>query len=135
VLNSVVLIGRLAQDPSLRYTESGVAVGGFTLAVDRPRRENGEKQADFIDVVVWRGLAETCANHLSKGRLVAVRGRLQIRSYETQDGQKRRVAEVVADEVKFLDRKRDDAGSAESAQDADLPDLPDEGKWDDDIPF
>ena len=135
MLNSVILIGRLTRDPELRYTPNGVAVGGFTLAVDRPfTNQQGERETDFIDIVVWRRLAETCANNLSKGRLVAVRGRLQIRSYDTQDGQKRRVAEVVADEVRFLDRKREteDAGGSE---DADVPDLPDEGKWDDDIPF
>ncbi|MBX5475916.1 MAG: single-stranded DNA-binding protein [Clostridia bacterium] len=105
MLNHVVLIGRLVRDPELRYTPNGVAVGTFTLAVDRPySNQQGEREADFIDIVVWRQLAETCANHLSKGRLVAVAGRLQIRSYETQDGQKRRAAEVVANEVRFLDR-------------------------------
>lgn len=105
MLNHVVLIGRLVRDPELRYTPNGVAVGTFTLAVDRPySNQQGERDADFIDIVVWRQLAETCANHLSKGRLVAVAGRLQIRSYETQDGQKRRAAEVVANEVRFLDR-------------------------------
>src|SRR5690606_11384092 len=87
LLNSIVLIGRLVRDPELRYTPSGVAVGGFTLAVDRPfTNQQGERETDFIDIVVWRRLAETCANHLSKGRLVAVRGRLQVRTYETQDG-------------------------------------------------
>lgn len=105
MLNHVVLIGRLVRDPELRYTPNGIAVGTFTLAVDRPySNQQGERDADFIDIVVWRQLAETCANHLSKGRLVAVAGRLQIRSYETQDGQKRRAAEVVANEVRFLDR-------------------------------
>ena len=134
MLNSIVLIGRLVRDPELRYTPSGVAVGGFTLAVDRPfTNQQGEREADFIDIVVWRRLAETCANHLSKGRLVAVRGRLQVRTYETQDGQRRRVAEVVADEVKFLDRP----GGAERELDGDeLADFGDvTGLPDDDIPF
>jgi single-strand DNA-binding protein len=81
-------------------------VASFTLAVDRPfANQQGERETDFIDVVAWRKLAEQVSQHLSKGRLVAVEGRLQIRSYETQDGQKRKVAEVVADGVRFLDRK------------------------------
>ncbi len=104
-MNHVILIGRLTRDPELRYTPNGVAVANFTLAVDRPfTNQAGEREADFIPVVVWQKLAETCANHLHKGRLVAVDGRLQIRSYETQDGQRRRVAEVIAASVQFLDR-------------------------------
>src|SRR5690606_41184020 len=108
-MNVVALVGRLVRDPELRYTPQGVAVGSFTLAVDRPfTSSQGEREADFIDVVVWRKLAETVAQHLQKGRLVAVHGRLQIRSYE-HDGQRRRAAEVVASEVRFLDyRKRED---------------------------
>lgn len=108
MLNTVILIGRLVRDPELRFTPNGVAVGNFTLAVDRPfSNQQGERQTDFIDIVVWRKLAETCANYLSKGRLVAVEGRLQVRSYENQEGQRRRIAEVVANEVRFLDRARD----------------------------
>ncbi|NLW59401.1 MAG: single-stranded DNA-binding protein [Firmicutes bacterium] len=104
-MNHVILIGRLTRDPELRYTPNGVAVANFTLAVDRPyTNQEGERETDFIPIVVWQKLAETCANHLHKGRLVAVDGRLQIRSYETQDGQRRRVAEVVAANVQFLDR-------------------------------
>jgi single-strand DNA-binding protein len=106
VLNRIVLIGRLTRDPELRYVPSGHPVASFTLAVDRPfANQQGERETDFIDVVAWRKLAEQVSQHLSKGRLVAVEGRLQIRSYETQDGQKRKVAEVVADGVRFLDRK------------------------------
>jgi len=85
---------------------SGQPVSSFTLAVDRPFvNQQGERGTDFIDIVAWRRLAEQVTQHLSKGRLVAVEGRLQIRSYETQDGQKRKAAEVVADAVRFLDRK------------------------------
>jgi single-strand DNA-binding protein len=106
VLNRIILIGRLTRDPELRYVPSGQPVAGFTLAVDRPFvNQQGERATDFIDIVAWRKLAEQVTQHLSKGRLVAVEGRLQIRSYETQDGQKRKVAEVVADAVRFLDRK------------------------------
>ncbi len=106
MLNRIILIGRLTRDPELRYVPSGQPVAGFTLAVDRPFvNQQGERATDFIDIVAWRRLAEQVTQHLSKGRLVAVEGRLQIRSYETQDGQKRKVAEVVADAVRFLDRK------------------------------
>ena len=112
MLNTVILIGRLTRDPELRYTPSGTAVCSFSLAVDRPfTNQQGERETDFIDVVVWRREAETVAQHLTKGRTAAVQGRLQIRSYETQDGQKRRVAEVVADTVRFLDRPRRDGPS------------------------
>ncbi|MBE3520194.1 MAG: single-stranded DNA-binding protein [Firmicutes bacterium] len=102
MLNRIVLVGRLVRDPELRYTPSAKAVASFTLAVDRRRNQQGERETDFIDIVTWGRLAETCSNYLSKGRLVAVEGRLQIRSYQTQDGQKRKVAEVVADGVHFL---------------------------------
>ncbi len=106
MLNRIILIGRLTRDPELRYVPSGQPVASFTLAVDRPFvSQQGERGTDFIDIVAWRKLAEQVTQHLSKGRLVAVEGRLQIRSYETQDGQKRKVAEVVADAVRFLDRK------------------------------
>lgn len=106
MLNRIILIGRLTRDPELRYVPSGHPVASFTLAVDRPfANQQGERDTDFIDIVAWRKLAEQASQHLSKGRLVAVEGRLQIRSYETQDGQKRRVAEVVADGIRFLDKK------------------------------
>ncbi len=108
-MNHIVLIGRLTRDPELRYTPNGVAVANFDLAVDRPTtNQQGERQTDFIRTVVWQKQAELCANYLKKGRLVGVEGRLQIRNYETQDGQKRRVAEVVANFVQFLDRNRED---------------------------
>lgn len=109
-MNHIVIIGRLTRDPELRYTPNGVAVANFTVAVDRTfTNAKGEREADFIPVVVWQKQAEICANHLRKGRLVAVEGRLQIRSYDAQDGQKRRVAEVIANSVQFLDRAREDA--------------------------
>lgn len=105
MLNRIILIGRLTQDPELRYTQSGVAVASFTLAVDRQRaNQAGEREADFINVVVWQKLGELCAQYLRKGRLAAVEGRLQIRQYENKEGQRVRVAEVVADNVRFLDR-------------------------------
>lgn len=107
-MNKIVLIGRLTRDPELRFTSTnGVAVTTFTLAVDRSfLNQKGEREADFIRIVVWRKLAEICANNLQKGRLVAVSGRLQVRSYDAKDGQRRTIAEVVGDEVKFLDRAK-----------------------------
>jgi len=106
LLNRIILIGRLTKDPELRFTPSGVAVANFTLAVERSRKNaQGEKETDFFDVVAWRQLGELCANYLSKGKLAAVDGELHIRSYEGQDGQKRKAVEVQADNVRFLSPK------------------------------
>ncbi|MCK8824549.1 single-stranded DNA-binding protein [Fuchsiella alkaliacetigena] len=130
MLNKIILIGRLTQDPELRYTPNGNAVANFSLAVERNyTNKQGERDVDFIDIVVWRKQAETCANHLGKGRLVAVEGRLQIRSYETDEGQRRRVAEVVANNVKFLDwpknngnqNKNKNSGDDFDEEDIDVP--------------
>lgn len=99
MLNRVILIGRLTRDPELRYTTNGTAVAQFTLAVNRKFNKD---ETDFIDIVAWRGLAENCANYLNKGGLAAVEGRLQIRSYENKEGQKRKATEVVADDIRFL---------------------------------
>ncbi len=105
MFNQIVLIGRLTRDPELRYTPgNGIPVATFTLAVDRPfTNQQGTRETDFIPIVTWRKLAETCSNYLQKGRLVAVSGRLQIRSYDDSEGNRRKVAEVVADQVKFLE--------------------------------
>jgi single-strand DNA-binding protein len=108
MLNRVILIGHLANDPELKYTPSGVAVSTFRVAVSRPfTNAQGERDADFIDVGAWRQTAEFAANYLGKGRLVAVEGRLQVRSYQAQDGTRRRVAEVVCDNLKALNRPRE----------------------------
>jgi single-strand DNA-binding protein len=105
MLNRTILIGRLTNEPELRYTNSGTPVANFTLAVERPHKNaHGEKETDFIPIVVWQKPAELCAQYLHKGRLAAVDGRIQIRSYENKEGQKVRVAEVVAESVRFLDR-------------------------------
>lgn len=115
MLNRVVLIGRLTKDPELRYTPNGVAVATFTLAVDRSRpNAQGEREADFIPIVVWQKQAENCANYIGKGRLVAVDGRIQVRTYDGKDGQRRWVTEVVAENVRFLDKK--DSSNASSSQ-------------------
>ncbi|CAG7643289.1 Single-stranded DNA-binding protein A [Paenibacillus solanacearum] len=104
MLNRVILIGRLTRDPELRYTPAGVAVTQFTLAVDRPFSSNqGQREADFIPVVTWRQLAETCANYLRKGRLAAVEGRIQVRNYDNNEGRRVYVTEIIADNVRFLE--------------------------------
>lgn len=105
MLNRVILIGRLTKDPDLRYTPTGVAVSQFTLAVDRPfvSGPDQQREADFIPIVCWRQLAETCANYLRKGRLTAVEGRIQVRFYENNEGKRVYITEVVADNVRFLE--------------------------------
>ncbi|GGN95173.1 single-stranded DNA-binding protein [Saccharibacillus kuerlensis] len=113
MLNRVILIGRLTRDPELRYTPAGVAVTQFTIAVDRPfTSQGGEREADFIPVVTWRQLAETCANYLRKGRLTAVEGRIQVRNYENNEGKRVYVTEVIADNVRFLESPKSDGGSS-----------------------
>jgi single-strand DNA-binding protein len=108
MLNVVVLTGRMVADPELKYTPRGIAVCTFRIAVDRRfKSEGGEKQTDFIDIVAWRQSAEFAANYLGKGRLVAVHGKLQTRTWVQQDGQKRYKVEVVADNLEGLDRPRD----------------------------
>jgi single-strand DNA-binding protein len=104
-INSVALVGRLTRNPELRYTSSGTAVTNFTLAVDRPyKNEDGSNDADFPQVICWKALAETVANHMKKGRLVGVEGRIQTRSFEGNDGKKNYVTEILAENVRFLDR-------------------------------
>ncbi len=108
MLNKVILIGHLANDPELKYTPSGIAVSTFRVAVSRPyTNPQGEREADFIDIVAWRQTAEFAANYLGKGRLVAIEGRLQIRSYTDREGVRRRTAEVVCENLKSLSRPRD----------------------------
>lgn len=147
MLNRVILIGRLTRDPELRYTANGSAVANFTLAVDRNfKNSQGERETDFIVVIAWRQLGERCSTYLSKGKLAAVDGRLQIRSYETQDGQKRTVAEVIAEDVRFLSPKSSTSTyTAESSfgapppaapePDSSFDDGPDFPLGDDDLPF
>ena len=118
MLNHIVIMGRLVRDPELRRTGSGIAVTSFSLAVDRDfgKNENGEKETDFIDCVAWRQTGEFVSKYFTKGRMAVVSGRLQIRSWTDKEGNKRRTAEVVADNVYFGDSKRDgDSGSNYSA--------------------
>jgi single-strand DNA-binding protein len=104
-MNKVLLIGRMTKDPETRYTQSGTAVTTFTLAVDRRFKKEGQPSADFIACVAWNKLAEVIANNLVKGRKVGIEGRLQVRSYDAQDGSKRYVTEVIVDELDFCDNK------------------------------
>lgn len=104
MLNKIIVIGRLTKDPELRNIPSGVSCTNFTVACERNyKNQQGEKETDFIPVVTWRGLADNCAKYLVKGRLVAVSGRLQVRSYDNNQGERRYISEIVADEVQFLE--------------------------------
>ncbi len=118
MLNHIVLMGRLTRDPELRRTGTGIPVVSFSLAVDRDfgKNENGERETDFIDIVAWRGTAEFVSKYFSKGRMAVVSGRLQIRTWTDKEGNRRRSAEVVADNVYFGDSKRDnqDGGNYQS---------------------
>ncbi|MFU0799983.1 MAG: single-stranded DNA-binding protein [Xylanivirga thermophila] len=145
MLNKVVLIGRLTKDPEIKYLPSGVAVTTFMLAVNRNyTNQQGEREADFIPIVTWRGLAENCSKYLGKGRLVAVAGRIQTRTYDTPEGQRRYITEIVADEVQFLDRGNSSPSSFPGANNMDNQAFPSEDTTpgfqplpgeDDELPF
>lgn len=110
MINNVVLVGRLTKDPDLRYTGNGTAVATFTLAVNRNfTNQSGEREADFINCVIWRKPAETLANYAKKGVLIGVTGRIQTRSYDNQQGQKVYVTEVIADNFQLLESKKADS--------------------------
>ena len=113
MLNHITIMGRLTRDPELRRTGSGIAVASFTVAVDRDfgGRDGGEKETDFIDCVAWRQTGEFVSKYFTKGRMIVVSGRLQIRSWTDKDGNKRRSAEVVADNCYFGDSKREEGSS------------------------
>ena len=117
-MNKVILVGRLAQDPEVRYTQSGKAVASFNLAVNRYGQKDS---ADFIPIVAWEKLAEVIGNNLKKGSQVLVEGRMQVRSYETQEGQKRRVTEVIVQNVEFLGSKKSNESTPESFGDEVFP--------------
>ncbi len=124
MLNRITIMGRLTRDPELRRTGSGIAVASFTLAVDRDfsSKDSGEKETDFIDCVAWRQNGEFVSKYFSKGRMAVVSGRLQIRNWEDNDGNKRRTAEVVADNVYFGDSKKDNAPATDNGNFAVLTD-------------
>ncbi len=137
-MNKVILVGRLTRDPEVRYTQTGKVVATFTLAVDRFSSQ-GQREADFIPIVVWGKVAEVCGNNLTKGRKVLVDGRLQVRNYEDKTGQKRYVTEVIAQTVEFLERRE---GGAPAPGGGNMPKpMEEEGAFgpeifpDDDVPF
>ena len=112
MLNKIILMGRLTRDPELRRTNSGTPVASFTIAVDRDfKSQDGEKETDFIDIVVWRNTAEFVSKYFTKGRMAVVEGRLQIRDWTDKDGGKRKAAEVIADNVYFGDSKKESGAS------------------------
>lgn len=135
-MNKAILIGNLTRDPEARTTQSGIAVTTFTIAVNRRfANADGKREADYIPVVTWRQLAELCGRYLSKGRRVAVEGSIQTRSYDAQDGSKRYVTEIIADNVEFLSAAQ--GASAGSVPPPDAPPEPQEfvETRDDDLPF
>lgn len=139
-MNKVILHGRLARDPELRYTTSGKAVASFSLAVNRRYSNNNNNQgptADFIPCVAWDKLAEIIANNLIKGSEALIEGRLQVRSYDAQDGSKRYVTEVIVGEMEYCGSKKDNGGGSAPAGDnqSDLGSFGGTPVSDDDIPF
>ena len=130
MLNHIVLIGRLCADPELRRTNSGTPVTSMRIAVDRDfKNQSGEKETDFIDVVAWRATAEFVAKYFTKGRMAVVEGRLQIRPWTDNNGNKRTTAEVVAENVYFCDTKREDSRSQAEPEYAEIQ------EEDGDLPF
>lgn len=117
MLNRILLMGRLTRDPELRHTQTGTPVASFSLAVDRDfkNKETGEKTTDFIDIVAWRNTADFVSKYFTKGRLAVVEGRLQLRDWTDKDGNKRRSAEVIADNVYFGDSKPSGSSAPASA--------------------
>lgn len=137
MLNVIVVMGRLVRDPELRRTNSGTAVTSFTLAVDRDfKGQDGERETDFIDVVAWKATAEMAAKFFTKGRMAAVKGRLQLRDWTDKNGVKRRVAEIIADTVFFADRRPDAAARGGVDVPGEFVELDeDEAEADGDLPF
>lgn len=121
-MNKIILLGRLTRDPEVRYTSTGKVVCQFTLAVDRPfANQEGQREADFIPVVIWGKQGETCGNYLTKGQRTLVEGRLQIRSYNAKDGGKRWITEVIADHFEFIECKATSDITEEKVSDSAAP--------------
>ena len=135
MLNRVILIGRLTRDIELRYSQSGVAIANFTLAVDRRfKNAQGERETDFIPCVAFRQLAELCANYLAKGKLASVDGRIRVGTYNDKEGQKRWTTEIIAEDIRFLSPRDGGNGSAELSY-TEQDSLGEELSLEDDIPF
>ena len=135
MLNKCFLLGRLTKDPEIRRTNGGMAVTSFTLAVDRDFKTNGEKDTDFIEVVAWRNTAEFVSKYFSKGRMAIVEGRLQIRDWTDKNGNKRRTAEVVADNVYFGDSKKESNVENKEEPEYKQADLAEISEEDGELPF
>jgi single-strand DNA-binding protein len=134
MLNKCILMGRLTKDPDVKYTQTGKVVTQFTLAVDRSFKDaNGNKETDFIPVVVWGKAAELVGNSCQKGHRLLVDGRLQIRSFEAKDGSKRWVSEIIANGVEFVERKSDKGGT--SGDKSEFEQFGHAVPFDEDIPF
>ena len=130
MLNKIIVAGRLTRDPEMRHTQNGTAVASLALACDRDfKPQNGEKETDFIDVVVWGKPAEFAAKYFTKGRMAIVEGRLQVRNWQDKDGNKRKTTEVVADRMYFGDSKQEDKKQPAPADD--FCEIEDDG----DLPF
>nr|DAE80945.1 MAG TPA: Single strand binding protein [Bacteriophage sp.] len=134
MLNKIIIMGRLTRDPEMRHTQTGTSVASLTLACDRDfKPQNGEKETDFVDVVVWDKTAEFAANYFTKGRMAIVEGRLQVRGWQDKDGNKRKTTEVVADRMYFGDSKQEikPDSKKQPAPADDFAEIEDEG----DLPF
>lgn len=123
-MNRVILVGRLVKDPELKKTNTDISVVQFALAVNRTFSRNGERQADFINCVAWRGLAENLAKFMRKGNQIGVEGQLQVRTYEDMNGAKRYVTEVICDNIHFLESKGSRENGFSDVNGYDIPDLP-----------
>lgn len=134
-MNRAVLVGRLTKDPELRYTQSGIAVANFTIAVNRRFAREGEQSADFIPVIVWQKAAENVAKYLSKGSQVAVEGRIQTSSYDNKDGQRVFRTEIVADQVEFIGSKGASTGGSKDDDFTDSDGDSFKGDFSEEIPF
>lgn len=141
MLNRVIVMGRLTRDPEMRHTQSGTAVCSFSIACDRDivSKQSGERETDFIDVIAWRGTGEFVGKYFTKGRMIVVVGRLQIRDWTDKDGNKRRSAEIVADNVYFGDSKKDAEVAGATSHTPTASTVPqqssDIAESDDDLPF
>ncbi len=141
-MNKIILMGRLVRDPEVRYTSTGKVVCQFTLAVDRPfTNQDGQREADFIPVIIWGKQAEVCGNSLTKGQRALIEGRLQIRSYDAKDGSKRWVTEVIANSFEFIERKGDysHAGGAQmpdaAGNNSNMDSFGSQVPFDEEVPF
>ena len=134
-MNKIILLGRLTKDPEVRYTSTGKVVAQGNLAVDRPfTNADGKREADFIPVVIWGKSAETFGNNVKKGQRVLVEGRLQIRSYDAQDGSKKWVTEVIANGFEFIERK-ENTGKADKPADGSFDSMGSSVPFDEEVPF